>query len=288
MNTSLKLSLSEILMTDVMIDVVDIGSNPIDEEPPYAGMLRAGLARVIGFEPNPDALAKLEANKGENETYLPFAVADGKTHEFRVCQAPGMSSLLEPNQDLLQYFHGFPEWGKVVSRQQIDTVRLDDVKEIENLDYLKIDIQGGELCAFENATERLAECVVIHTEVEFLPMYVDQPLFSEVEMFLRGQGFLFHRFKPLKSRVIQPMLMDNNIYREFVQAFWADAVFVRDFTRLTNLAPDKLIKLAAILHDVYGSCDLVLRALMALDALTQSNHATVYLQALNGKNSDQS
>lgn len=198
-----------------------------------------------------------------------------------------MSSLLEPNQDLLQYFHGFPEWGKVMSRQKIDTVRLDDIGEIGNLDYLKIDIQGGELCAFENAPERLAECLVIHTEVEFLPMYVDQPLFSEVEMFLRGQGFSFHRFEPLKSRVIQPMLMDNNIYREFVQAFWADAVFVRDFTRLIELAPDKLIKLATILHDVYGSYDMVLRALMALDALTRSRHASVYWQTISGERPEQ-
>ncbi|MBT3305748.1 MAG: methyltransferase FkbM, partial [Alphaproteobacteria bacterium] len=128
-----------------------------------------------------------------------------------------------------------------------------------------------------------AECVVIHSEVEFLPMYVDQPLFSEVEMFLRGQGFLFHRFEPLKSRVIQPMLKDNDVYGEFVQAVWADAVFVRDFTRLADLAPDKLLKMACVLHDVYGSFDLVLRALMAHDALAGSDHSTTYLQGLAGE-----
>ena len=113
--------LSEILKMDVMIDVVDIGSNPIDAEPPYSGLLRAGLARVTGFEPNPDALAELEAKKGDNETYLPYAVADGQTHEFKICRSSGMSSLLEPNQDLLQYFHGFPEWGKVMSREKKST-----------------------------------------------------------------------------------------------------------------------------------------------------------------------
>ncbi|NQV82285.1 MAG: FkbM family methyltransferase [Rhodospirillales bacterium] len=287
MTAPTKPSLNEILKTNVMIDVVDIGSNPIDAKPPYAGLLKAGLARVTGFEPNPDALAQLNAKKGDLETYLPYAVADGKTHEFKVCQASGMSSLLEPNQDLLQYYHGFPEWGKVLSRQPIDTVRLDDVEEIGNLDFLKIDIQGGELCAFENATERLAECVVIHTEVEFLPMYVDQPLFSEVEMFLRGLGFRFHRFVPLVSRIIQPMLIDDNIYQDFSQVFWADAVFVRDFTRLTELEPGKLLKLACVLHDVYGSGDLVVRALMAHDALAGSGYAVLYLQTLGGQGPQQ-
>ena len=149
-------SLTKILGTGVTIDVVDIGANPIDTDPPYQRLLQAGLARVTGFEPNPEALATLQANKGDNETYLPHAVADGETHEFKVCRTPGMSSLLEPNQELLQYLNQFPDWGTVVRREKINTVRLDDVSEVTNLDYLKIDIQGGELCVFENAPERLS------------------------------------------------------------------------------------------------------------------------------------
>ena len=97
--------LGEILKFKNIIEVVDVGANPIDEAPPYTNILNKGLINLIGFEPNPYALAKLLANKGDRETYLPYAVADGNTHEFKVCQAPGMSSLLEPNQDLLKYFH---------------------------------------------------------------------------------------------------------------------------------------------------------------------------------------
>jgi len=150
------------------------------------------------------------------------------------------------------------------------------------MDYLKIDVQGGELLVFQNATRLLEDCCVIHTEVEFLPMYVDQPLFSEVEIFLRQQGFMFHRFEPLASRVIQPLLLKDDIYHEFVQTFWADAVFVRDFTRLDNLTTNKLIKLACIMHDVYKSWDLVLRALMAHDDLSGTDYAKLYMQILVG------
>ena len=273
-------SLTEILKTAIEIDVVDIGANPIDGNPPYLGLLKSGLAKVVGFEPNLEALAKLEASKGDNETYLPYAVADGETHEFKFCQADGMSSLLEPNQELLQYFHGFPEWGKVEQRVNVDTVRLDDVKEVKNLDYFKIDIQGGELCVFENGINRLSECLVIHTEVEFLPMYINQPLFSDVEMFLRGKGFVFHRFAPLTSRMVSPLLMDDDIYREFSQVFWADAVFIRDFTKLSRLPPEKLLKFSIILHDIYESYDLVLRILMAHDDQTATNYAELYLKEL--------
>ena len=62
------------------VKVVDIGANPIDSEPPYAGMLRAGLAEVVGFEPNPAALAVLESRKGPLERYFPHAVGDGARH----------------------------------------------------------------------------------------------------------------------------------------------------------------------------------------------------------------
>ncbi|PPR72160.1 MAG: hypothetical protein CFH03_01634 [Alphaproteobacteria bacterium MarineAlpha3_Bin2] len=273
-------SLTKILGTGVTIDVVDIGANPIDTDPPYQRLLQAGLARVTGFEPNPEALATLQANKGDNETYLPHAVADGETHEFKVCRTPGMSSLLEPNQELLQYLNQFPDWGTVVRREKINTVRLDDVSEVTNLDYLKIDIQGGELCVFENAPERLSECVAIHSEVEFLPLYVDQPLFSEVELFLRGAGFLFHKFDPLTSRVLEPLASKTGTYEGLCQIFWADAVFIRDFTRFAELAPDKLMKLATILHDVYESFDLVLRTLIALDDQAGSTYAGAYTDAM--------
>ena len=164
-------SLSGLFKIDAVIDVTDIRSNPIDGEAPYKCLLDMGLARVTGFEPNPDALERLNLKKGTNETYLPNAVFDGKEQELKVCTAEGMTSLLEPNTSLLNNFHGFLEWSKVQERLTIPTVRFDDVKEFKNLDYLKIDIQGGELGVFCNGVSKLCDCLVIHTEVNFLPMY---------------------------------------------------------------------------------------------------------------------
>ena len=243
-------------------------------------LLAAGVARVIGFEPLPEALARLNQRKGPNETYLPLAVYDGSVCDLKVCRAPGMTSLLEPNVALLDFFHSFPEWGAVQKRVAVQTVRLDDIKEIKRLDYLKIDVQGAELVIFQNGVARLRECLVIHAEVEFLPMYQGQSLFSEVELYLRGCGFVFHRFAPLVSRTVQPMMVDGDKYAGLSQVFWADAVFIKDFTKLDGLSVQSLRKLALILHDVYGSCDIVLRALMALDAKAHSTIAEKYLRTL--------
>lgn len=269
------------LLGRMSVDVVDVGANPIDGTAPYQRLLDDGLARLVGFEPNLDALTKLNERKGPNETYLPFAVADGRNHKIRYCIAPGMTSLLEPNAELYRYFHGFPDWGRVVSEQMVDTVRLDDVPEIINLDLLKIDIQGGELMVFQNARRLLTKCTVVQTEVEFLPLYHNQPLFSEVELFLRKLGFIFHKFWPEPtSRVISPLLVNNNIYAGLSQLVWADAVFVRDFTRLDVLSSDQLLRMSLIMHDIYGSFDLVLRLLMEYDSRCAADLSKEYLNWL--------
>ena len=159
----------------------------------------------------------------------------------------------------------------------IPTVRLDDVEEVKKIDYLKIDIQGGELEVFRNGVNKLRNSLIIHTEVEFLPMYKGQPLFSEVEMFLRNMGFVFHRFSPLVSRTVQPMIVGDDIYKGLSQLFWADAIFIKDFTKFDQLNLLQLKKIALILHDVYGSFDIVLRALMAHDMKSNSKLAEGYL-----------
>lgn len=273
-------SISDLLQINRPIDVVDIGANPIDGDPPYKRLLDAGLAHVYGFEPNPDAFARLNSIKGPNETYVPSAVYDGTKQELKLCTSEGMTSLLEPNTELLGYFHGFPEWAKVEQRLSIPTVRLDDVEEIKNIDYLKIDVQGGELEILRNGVNRLEDCLVIHTEVEFLPMYEGQPLFSEVELFLRDLGFMFHCFDPLMTKAVQPIVANNDIQDGLNQVLWADAIFIRDFTKFNRLDSEALKIIALITNDLYGSPDIALRALMICDKRANSNLSEQYLQSL--------
>jgi FkbM family methyltransferase len=264
----------------VRIKVVDIGANPINELPPYSGLLKAGDADVVGFEPAPEGLAKLNEIKGPNETYLPYAIGDGGRHTLHICRAPGMTSLLKPNLDVLNMFHGFPGWATVLSTEEVDTVKLDDIAETAGVELIKMDIQGAELMVLRNAKKRLKSTLVLQVEVEFLKMYEDQPLFSEIEQFLRKQHFVFHRFFPLVSRTIQPMMVGGDQYAGLSQSLWADAIFVRDFTDLKRLSPDQILKTAAIMHDCYQSFDLVLNLLQEYDKRTGKSVAPTYLPAL--------
>jgi len=272
--------LTEILGLSCRVKVVDVGANPIDGNPPYEPLLRHGLAEIVGFEPQPKALATLQAAKSSAETYLPHVIGDGRRQELRLCQAPGMTSLLEPNPDLLKLFHFFPEWSEVVKREPVDTVRLDDVPETAGLDFLKIDIQGAEFMVFENAPNRLADALVVHTEVEFVPMYRDQPLFSDIDRLLRDRGFLLHRFEPLVSRIMKPLAIREDPLAGMSQLLWTDAIYVRDLTRTDALTREQLVKLAVILHECYGSYDLALRFLLAYDQREGTSCSRAYFDVL--------
>ena len=58
------------------------------------------------------------------------------------------------------------------------------------MDFLKIDIQGAERDVLAHARAKLAETVAIQTEISFVPLYKDQPTLGDIDLELRGQGFL--------------------------------------------------------------------------------------------------
>jgi len=267
--------------SDLRIKAVDIGANPSDGgPPPYADLLRARNVEVVGFEPHAESYHSLVQAKGPDETYLPYAVADGRRHKFHICQAPSMSSLFRPNPDVLKLFHLFPHIGRVVATKEIDTVRLDDVPETAGTDFIKIDTQGSELMILANAPRRLLDVSVIHTEALFLSMYEGQPLFSDIESFLRRSGFMFHRFHPIENRLLSPFMVDKNLAAGLSQTVWADAVFVRDLSRLDFYSDRQLMAGATVLHDCYGSYDAALLLLTEYDSRHRANLSDKYLSKL--------
>lgn len=258
--------LFKIVSPERMTAVVDIGANPVEGAPLYSAMMAARLCTVVGFEPQEEALAALERNKGPLETYLPYAVGDGQSHTLHVCAASGMTGLLKPDQRMLSLFHLFPGFGEVLRTEQVQTTRLDDVAEIEHLDFLTIDIQGSELSVFRSGRRKLQQAVAVQTEVSFLTLYENQPGFGEIDLELRSQGFIPHAFAAVKRWGLVPMLVNNNPRQGLNQLLEADAVYVRDFSRPETMTDEQLKHLALIMHHCYRSYDLALRCLLELEA----------------------
>jgi FkbM family methyltransferase len=245
--------------------VVDIGANPIDGAPPYRPLLDARLCRVTGFEPQASALAELNFKKGANEAYLPYAVGDGREHTLNLCAYPGWTSIFVPSAAALEVFSFFKNNARVVSQTRIATHRLDDLDQVDDVDFLMIDIQGGELAVFVHGREKLKNAVAIQTELQFVNLYEGQPSFGQVDQELRAQGFIPHAFAALKKWPISPLQFAADPTTPLNQLLEADLVYVRDFIHSDGMSSDQLKHLCLIAHSCYNSFDLAGRCVALLE-----------------------
>lgn len=271
-------SLSTLIRSGTMITLLDVGAS-LTDTPPYQPLVDQGLARVIGFEPNIDECEKLKQRFGASHEFYPHFVGDGKPATFRETNWFATGSLFSPNKPLLELFQNLHEVVTLVAEHPIQTVALDEIQEIKDVDYIKIDIQGAELAVFSNAKRLLKGVSIIQTEVSFVELYKNQPLFADVDSFLREQGFQFIKFTGFGTRALKPIVMYNN--PNFGnQYLWSDAIYMRDLLKVDSMPIDKLIKLATIVHDIYGLYDFVLYLLNIIDAKQGSTVGKQYLELI--------
>lgn len=148
--------------------------------------------KVIGFEPDEREFVNLE-RADSNVTYLKTALYKEKTYlNFYLTKKQQVSSIFKPNKELIDKF---PEKDRfdIVSTSKIKVDTLDEQLKIHNIsgvDFIKIDTQGSELYILQGAIDTIRDYVFgIEVEVEFVELYKNQPLFSDVDSFIRKQGF---------------------------------------------------------------------------------------------------
>lgn len=183
---------------------------------------------------------------------------------LNVCDLEGMTSLLVPNPAHLALFNRFPQWGMVTSRVPVATARLDDIAEIGEMDLLKMDVQGAEREVLSHGRAKLRDTVAVQLEVSFVSLYHGQPSIGDMDLHMRGMGFLPHCFADVKVWPLAPTLVSGKDNVGLRQLLEADLVYVRDFTHAGNLTPEQWKQLALIAHHCYGSFDLAVRCLNML------------------------
>jgi FkbM family methyltransferase len=158
--------------------------------------------RVIAFECDEAEHARLLSSipRGANVLCLSTALHNMRGEaDFYLARSPGLSSFLEPNWELLQHF---PDAERFQTERivRLKTDRLDaqlEVNGIVDVDFVKLDTQGTELVILEGAQRILsAEVLGLEVEVEFVPLYREQPLFADVDTMLRGHGFDLFDLRP--------------------------------------------------------------------------------------------
>jgi FkbM family methyltransferase len=269
------------------IQILDVGAMATGEER-YRPLVASGLAEVTGFEPNPAEYARLQDRKSPYR-YLPHFLGAGQPAKFHLTYYPGCSSLLEPDAKVINLFMTIdsvdPDGNcHVFKTETVETTRLDDIKPPLTVDFLKVDAQGHELEIMRHGTSILAKTLVIECETEFVPLYKDQPLFGDVQCFLREQGFMLHKLIDVAGRPFRPFNPPNP-YQPMSQLLWADAIFVRDFTRLDAYSDDDLLKAAAVLDVVYSSYDLAGLLLIEHDRRLKTDMQRAFVNDLQRRSS---
>jgi FkbM family methyltransferase len=274
-------SLLEFFPIGSQINILDVGAALV-ESPPYQPLIDAGVGRLFGFEPDPEACTRLNKEYGEPHRFFQCFAGDGRQATFHETNWGPTGSLYAPNSRLLEKFQNLAELVTPVATHAVNTTRIDDIAEIDDVDFLKIDVQGAELSVLQNAMRTMSSASVVQIEVEFLELYQGQPMFADVDIFLRAQGFQFHTFNGFGSRAFKPLAPQGNVNAGFRQYLWSDAIYVRDWMHLEGLSERKLRNYAILAHDLLNSYDLAHFVLAALDRSAKSNLAAAYVKRLTG------
>jgi hypothetical protein len=95
---------------------------------------------------------------------------------------------------------------------------------------------------------------------------------------------MLHKLIDVAGRPFRPFNPPNP-HMPMSQLLWADAIFVRDFTRLETYSDDELLKAAAILDVVYRSYDLAGLLLTEYDRRAKTALWQAYVGDLKNRSS---
>jgi FkbM family methyltransferase len=259
----------------VHITICIVGSRKIEKQDDYASQnwdIFAPNLTIYGFDADLEACEQANADLAARkvnwtEKHIPLALSntEGKATLY-VTKYPGCSSLYPPSEEYIKRFSGNSELIELESTLDLSTTTLEKfckAEGIKEIDFLHLDVQGGELNVLQGADGILNNSVLgLMTEVEFTEIYAGQPLFSDVDVYLRKQGLTLFDFGSMyrdRRRDI-PVISQSHPGA----LIWSDAFYFRDLMRSdlnpSLKTPERLLKLAC-LADVMKFPDYALEIL---------------------------
>ena len=223
--------------------------------------------RVIGFEPDRRAFEILQAApRGQAEVrYINHALNNTPSEvTFHMTSMQQCSSMFRPNASWLRRFRDEHQADyEVVETTTAEATTLDiALKEagIADVDFVELDTQGSELLILQGATETLASSVFgVEVEVEFIELYEGQPLFADVDQFLRPLGFeLFDLTGAYWKRRV-----GERVGGRKGQIVFGDALYLSSTEKLFSLGPGHPVSKPKVLKAIavcvaYGYYDFAL------------------------------
>jgi FkbM family methyltransferase len=231
------------------------------------------VLEVIGFEPDGEECERLNRDAGSlgyPVRFLPYGLwrETAERVPFHVCNWPVASSIYRPNAAFLRSFPNAEGLFGVKEVRMISTRCLDEVCGEEGLsvDCLKLDVEGAELDVLLGGERALAEALVLEVEVEFQPLFEDQPLFADIDGHLRERGWSLLGLRRNCWR--RDAGRDRSAPGDGGQLVQADALYWSASASDAGLSPPRELKLLVALA-AYRQFDIVLARLRGSTALTR-------------------
>jgi FkbM family methyltransferase len=260
------------------LTLVDVGAR--GGVPPVWGEL-GDKVRLICFEADAKECERLNNQPQSNAVYIPCALAGHDLGvKVHITADPNCSSTYAPNRAV---YENLPALGVLRPVRTINcpSTTLDQYcaqNGILDVDALKLDTQGSEYDILKGSVNALRSISFINIEVEFNELYEGQPLFGDVDRFLRGHGFVLWRLNHIalcsnglvedSTAYVQIDSIDGGTHQiipqDNGQLFWGDAHYIRREFAPTEpnakLDREQALK-AAILIGQQGHWDLALEIL---------------------------
>ena len=235
------------VLKDQKINFADIGAAG-GLKPRWKKMSK--FIHLYAFEPNYKIHKKLreELNEVASLEIIGKAIWDSNgVKDFHLNKGPNESSILKSNKNFVGKFLGKErfEQEEIFS---MNTTTIDTC--IKNqLDALKIDIQGGSFNALEGSIEQLNNIFTIELETEFFKVYEGQKTFFEIFDFLTKKGYIFEDFTELHrwNRAKNGLIGGSLIY--------GDALFIKN-PDLVDLDNEEIFRKYFSLLFLYRKYDL--------------------------------
>lgn len=156
------------------------------------------------------------------------------------------------------------------TRRVLETKTIDQLAGGNPYHYIKLDLEGAELHALLGASSSLPSCLAVRSEVQFREIIEGAPLFSDIDAYLRREGFqllnLDYRGVGVAQSVLTPELPSGILVS-------TDGVWTRnpnEVARSGNV--NDILRLAAILvsnHAVDVAWKLLTKSGMRLASADQ-------------------
>ncbi len=244
--------------------VIDVGARP-SETPLYKELLEARLCTLSAFEPSPHEFEKLMQNKPDNAEYFCAALGDGTFRSLNLYLSPGFTSVLKPFEPSLRYLGRLKRALRKIGEIEVELQRMDEVQGLKDGDILKIDVQGVEREIIISGKRVLQNAIMIIPEVRYLRLYQGEPMFGEIDTFMRSLGFSY-----LTTRFTKTMPINSRFLKEIsqakrgAQAIDGDVVYIKDLSAPNAFSDNQIFKLCIAADALIECYDLALKCLEIL------------------------